>query len=515
MLSVQGVAKRFGATHALRGVQLDVADGEVHALVGGNGCGKSTLIKCLAGVYQADRGVATVGDHKIDLTRQTPDAAVDAGLRFVHQDLGIFPSLSVAENLVIRTPGLRSWGGRLDRKRAKSLTESALGRFGVKIDPTELAGALSPPEKAMVAIGRALLGRPPGGSLTLVLDEPTASLSRREAEALLTVMRELAAGGDAVLFVTHRLDEVRRVADRVTAFRDGRYVGTRSAGGLTNADLAELILGESVPPEDTSAAVTTAENGRGREVVLDVRHLRGAPLEDVTFEVREGEIVGVAGLVGSGRSELLRMVYGLLAPSGGSIAFRGEELHGHTATACRRKGMAFVSEDRLGEGVFTDRTVADNLVAGDEAGYFRFGLMQTGVIRSEVKDDLREYGIRAASGDALIESLSGGNQQKVVLARWLRRDPKLLLLDEPTQGVDVGARQEIYGLIRRSAEAGSAVVVVSSEFEELVLLCDRVIVLAGGRVVRSLCRPLREADLIAASIGHDHSDGAEAPERDR
>lgn len=509
MLTVDNVSKRFGGTQALLKARLEVVSGEVHALVGGNGSGKSTLIKCLAGVYQADEGTATVGESTVALAKQTPELASQAGLLFVHQDLGIFPSLNVTENLFIRSTKANTRWGRLDARRARAATDVALQKFGLRLDPRRLAGALSPPEKALLAIARALLERPSTGKVVLMLDEPTASLSRREAGALIDAIREFASAGDAILFVSHRLDEVRRIADRVTAFRDGRYVATRPAEGLTNADLAELIVGQPGSIDDLSDKHTRIRDNDHQQAppVLLVDHLAGGPVEDVSFEVNRGEILGIAGLVGSGRSEVLRMIYGLMAHTGGSITYRGQPVEGQTPAAARSRGIAFISEDRLGEGIFGDRSVCDNLVTGDDGRYFRSGFMRTSSIKADSRADVARYRIRTQSVESPIENLSGGNQQKVVLARWLRLTPQLLLLDEPTQGVDVGARQEIYHLIASSVSTGTAVIVVSSEFEELALLCDRVIVLAGGRMTTSFSRPIEEADLVSASIGLYQGEG--------
>jgi ribose transport system ATP-binding protein len=500
-LSVRGVSKRFGATRALRGVHLELRAGEVHALIGGNGCGKSTLIKCLAGVYEADAGELELNGRSYDLTRQTPETARDAGLRFVHQDLGIFPMMSLTENLSLGHGFEVGAGRRVRWRQAHKRAKEVLTRFGIDADPRAPAASLSVPQHAMLAIARALQDEDEDGEGghggVLVLDEPTASLPAAEVDILLEAIRGLAKQGHAILMVTHRLDEVRQVADRVTGFRDGAYVGTMDGAGLSEQDLVELILGRRLEQAHSVRTPSTVSNP-----VLEVRHVRGGPVQDVSFAVGEGEVLGIAGLLGSGRTELLQMIYGLLPMHGGEIVYQGETLRKTKPSQMCRKGVAFIPEDRHAEAVFPLSSVRENMLAGHEHRYFRGGWLRDRAEQRETAADVQKFNIRTDSTSAMIESLSGGNQQKVVIARWLRQNPTLLLLDEPTQGVDVGARDEIYKLIAAAADQGGCgVIVVSSEFEELARICGRVLVLARGRIVTEHTQPMTAQDLLESSIG--------------
>jgi ribose transport system ATP-binding protein len=349
----------------------------------------------------------------------------------------------------------------------------------------------------MLAIARALQDQDGESGGVLVLDEPTASLPATEVKILLDAIRELARQGHAILMVTHRLDEVREVADRVTGFRDGSYVGTIDGDGLTEQDLVELILGRRL---EQAHSVTAPREVRG--VVLEVRGVRGGPIRDVSFNVHEGEVLGIAGLLGSGRTELLQMIYGLLPLRRGEVVYDGETTSSPSPGRMCRHGMAFVPEDRHAEAVFPLSSVRENLLAGHEEQYFRGGWLRDRDELRETTADVATFNIRTTSTSAMIETLSGGNQQKVVLARWLRQKPRLLLLDEPTQGVDVGARDEIYRLVATAADQGGCgVIVVSSEFEELARICGRVLVLSHGRIVKEHLQPMTAQELLESSIG--------------
>lgn len=495
VLSVRGVSKSFGATRALRDVHLELRAGEVHALIGGNGCGKSTLIKCLAGIHQADEGVLELDGQELELSDQTPDRARDAGLRFVHQDPGIFSALSLTENLALGR-GFETSGGRIQWRQAHARAKTVLTRFGINLDPRQTAASLSVPQRAMLAIARALQDRTEDGGGVLVLDEPTAALPAAEVQVLLRSIRKLASDGHAILIVTHRLDEVRDVADRVTGFRDGAYVDTIDGSNLTEGALVELILGRKLEQAPSVVSPETVT-----DTVLEVKNVRGGPLVDVSLTVGAGEVVGMAGLLGSGRTELLQMIYGLYPLQAGSVVYQNEESSAPSATKMCRRGMGYVPEDRVAEAVFPANSVLENLIFGHEARYFKGFWLRDHQEREDVQADIDRFSIRTPNGSAPIESLSGGNQQKVVLARWLRQHPKLLLLDEPTQGVDVGARAEIYKLIALAASEGCGVLVVSSEFEELALICGRVLVLSHGRIVEEMRQPLQAHQILESSIG--------------
>jgi ribose transport system ATP-binding protein len=473
-LEAKGVSKTFGATRALRDVRLELR---------------------LAGIHAADSGTVTINGVEMDLAAQTPELARQAGLRFVHQDPGIFPSMSLTENLSLGR-GFERKAGRIDWAAAHRRARTVLARFGITMDPTKPAAALSVPQRAMLAIARALQDEDDEKGGILILDEPTAALPATEVHILLEAIRKLAKAGHAILIVTHRLDEVRDVADRVTGFRDGEYVNTIDGENLTEDVLVELILGRRL---ESAASVGGGEVST--ETLLELEHVRGGPVVDVSLKIQRGEVVGIAGLLGAGRTELLKMIYGLLPVDSGTATYLGKQLKGHKPTDMCRQGMAFVPEDRGAEAVFPLASVLENLVAGHEMQYFRRFWIKDGQERAEAQADVRRFGIRTSSISAKIESLSGGNQQKVIVARWLREHPKLLLLDEPTQGVDVGARDEIYKLIALAADEGCAVLVVSSEFEELARICGRVLVLSHGRIISEMKQPLLAHEILSESIG--------------
>jgi ribose transport system ATP-binding protein len=475
VLAVRDVSKVFGETHALTDVALEVAPGEVHALVGGNGSGKSTFLKILAGVVGADRGTLEVGGNSRDLRRVDPKFALRHGLHFVHQQPTIFADMTVAENLCLGHRFDTSLG-RIRWRAARARAAGLLERFDIRAAPGDRVGDLPPMTQTMIEIARALQDRDSGREGVLALDEPTAALPPREAQALLETLRRYAAAGQSIVFVSHRLDEVLAVADRVTALRDGRRVATVARGEIDRDGLVELIVGRSVesyfpdpaPPSD-------------RAPMLEVEGLTGGPVRDLSFGVARGEILGIAGLAGAGRSSVLRLLFGAQRPEGGTIRLDGSPVAIRTPADAIRAGIGFVSEDRAGDSIMPALSVAENLSLVDVREYWRGGRIRRGAERAAVAQAMAEFLVRAPGPRAPITALSGGNQQKVALARWLRRRPRLLLLDEPTQGVDVGARAELWSLIMRAAEAGTAVIVVSSDLEELTHLCGRLLVLREGR----------------------------------
>jgi ribose transport system ATP-binding protein len=501
-LAVRGLRKSFAGTQALRDFDIELHQGEVHALVGGNGSGKSTMIKILAGVYQADAGTLERAGTSTELSGQTPADARAMGLRFVHQDLGIIPILSVAENLAIGDRYPTAPGGRIRWRSLKRQTRATLERFHVDVHPSTPAAQLSTPQQAMLAIARALQTIEEGERGVLVLDEPTASLPPDEATLLLTSIRRLAENGHTILLVTHRLDEVKRAADRVTGVRDGVRAGTIGTEDMTESDAVHLILGRRLE-------AATAPRRPGREAdakpVLEVKDLRGGPLRGLSLSVRPGEVVGVAGLLGSGRTELLEMIFGARRPDGGEVLIDGEPVGSASTGAMRRHGLAFVPEDRQAEAVFPDQNVAENITAGRIGRYYRGGMIRDGRALREVRGDIETFNVKASSAKAGIQTLSGGNQQKVILARWLRDRPRVILLDEPTQGIDVGAREEIFALIARATEEGAAVVLVSSEFEELTRLAHRVLVLSEGRITREMPSGTSAHDIFESVIENARS----------
>ncbi len=501
-LLVSRLSKTFPGTRALEDVSIEVRPGHIHALLGGNGSGKSTLIKVLAGIHRGDPG----GEIRIGATtspsdRTSPQWARAAGLHFVHQDPGVFPTMTVAENIAIGRGFATTRAGAIRWKALRRRTQRLLDRFQIQATPDVRVGLLRPADRTMVAIARALQDQEGGHEGVLVLDEPTASLPAAEVDVLLSAVRRYAAAGQTILLVTHRLAEVVAVADRVSVLRDGRHVGTVDAAGRTETDLVEMIVGralERVFPR--MPAVETAD------AVLEVVGLVAGPLRGVDLTLRTGEVLGVAGLVGSGRTELLKSVFGAYPIAAGEIQLGGRPVRFRTVDEAMDAGIGYVPEDRA-ESAFPDMTVRENVSAAQVPLYWRGLRHRHGAEARDAVRSIVEHGVTASSDRQPFGTLSGGNQQKVVLARWLRRRPRVLLLDEPTQGVDVGARAEIWAAVRRAVERGTSVVVVTSDVEELSRVCDRVVVLAHGVVVGELSapgiEPHRLTELSFAPAGDD------------
>jgi ribose transport system ATP-binding protein len=480
-LSVQKLSKTFPGTRALDDVSLTVAAGEIRALVGGNGSGKSTLIKILAGVHQADGGgVIAVDADEIAAESVTPGWAREAGLTFVHQDLGLFEGLTVAENVFAGTVYPRR-RGVVDWPRIRRETQAELDRHDIGVHATSLVGRLRPAERTNVAIVRALRGKEGRGAGVLVLDEPTARLPADDVHQLLALLRRHASSGASILYVSHHLEEILDIAATITVLRDGRVVDTVRSKESTEADVVALMMGRRLAAVETNVAPPPRR--LAAPPALSIRNLRVGPLDSVDLDVAPGEIVGITGLVGSGRTTLLETVFGARAPEAGVVEVAGTPLGDHDIAAAMRHGVAYVPENRASDAAFSDLSVAANASAADlQSGRRWFGVSARAE-RVAADRAVDAFSIRTSSTSVPLHFLSGGNQQKVILARWMRRKPHVLLLDEPTQGIDVGARADIYDRIRQAAaELDCAVVVVSSDFDELLTLSHRIVVLAHGRI---------------------------------
>jgi ABC-type sugar transport system ATPase subunit len=494
LLRVRGLSKSFPGLRALDGVDLEVSSGEVLAVVGQNGSGKSTLVKILAGLHAPDPG-AEIKARGADGAILT-GAAAHAELHFIHQDLGLIPVLSTVENLDLgqrhRGFGLAPAAHRAETRRAHEL----IGRFGASFDVTQPLAALSAAERAIVAIARALEGWERDDHV-LVLDEPTAALHGDEVGRLFEAVRSVAARGAGVIFISHRLDEVMDLADRVVALRDGRVVADVPAGEFDHDALVHMITGREI--DETRAE----RSGTAGTPVLRVDGLSGATVEAFDAEVRSGEIVGVTGLLGSGREHVAGLVFGALARDGGRVRVGDSELAAGRPGDAVARGVAFVPADRRAQGAVMTMNVRENLTLPRLRPLRRLtGRLDGRAERAECQYWMGEVGLRPAEPERPLDLFSGGNQQKVVLAKWLRNEPRVLLLDEPTQGVDVGAKAAIYELVVRAADEGAGVVISSSDTKELALLCDRVLVMRDGRVVAELPREhLTEARLVREGLG--------------
>jgi ribose transport system ATP-binding protein len=475
-LAVRGVSKAYGSTQALHDVSLTVEPGTIHALLGGNGSGKSTLIKILAGVVNADAGELIVKGDATDARSQTPAAARAMQLHFVHQQSSTFDDLSVAENLAIGRGFSTGVAGRIRWREQRKRSSEVLARFGIAAEPAARVGELGSATQMMVAIARALQDQDHAHDGVLLLDEPTASLPPHEVDILLSALRRYADSGQSIVYVTHRLDEVMRVADAATVLRDGRKTAELRSGEFDHDELVDAIMGRALV-QVTRPEMSSRPHAGGDPVL----ELRGGD-DDALLSLHAGECVAVAGLLGSGRSALLRRIFGVLPRPDEELVVDGQTVPAGAPWRAMRAGIAYVPEDRPRDAIFADQSITENLSVVTLDTFRRVRWVDRRAERARARQLIDDYHVRASSEAAPLGSLSGGNQQKVVVARWMQREPRVLLLDEPTQGVDVGARAEIHAIIRRAVEAGAAALVVSSEFDELVALGDRAIVMRGGRI---------------------------------
>ena len=468
-LAFGNVQKSFGAVRALRGVSFSVASGSSHAVVGENGAGKSTLLKILAGITRADAGDVTLDG--VALAHAGPREALAAGIGMVFQERLAFPNLSVAANIFAGRELVRG-AGRLDAAAMRERTRALLARLQVDLDPDMPMADASAAMAQLVQVARALAF----DCRILVLDEPTTSLTDAEVEHLFRILADLRASGVTLLFVSHRLPEVFRLCEQITVLRDGEHVGTFDRARVTPDDIVRAMVGREPPPRVTAAGATDATPH------LSVRNLSREPhFRNVSLDVRPGEIVGLFGLVGSGRSEVLETVFGLHAPTAGRIEIDGELQRFRSARDAARAGLALLPEDRQQQGLHANLSILQNinLAAGARRGWGRIDKRSEARVADAVTSGLA---IRTSSLHALPETLSGGNQQKVVAGKWLATEPRVLLLDEPTKGVDVGAKFELHQIIRARAAAGMACLLVSSDLAEILSLADRIFVMREGAI---------------------------------
>ena len=488
VLQVTGLAKTFGGVRALQGVDLTVNAGEFHGLLGQNGSGKSTLIKVLAGFHAPDPGASLeVNGEQVSLPL-SPGAFHGLGMRFVHQDLGLIPSLTVLENLLIEelsTTADWSVSWRAARTRALEL----FSRFGLALDPADRVGDLRPVHRALLAIVRAVSSMPEvddaGRGGLLVLDEPTVYLPKDDTQLLFDVTRRVAESGAGVLFVSHDLDEVMELTDRVTVFRDGRVVGTAVTADTSSREIVEMIVGREL-----AAAVHTGDPAASADapVQVEVQGLCGGQVERADFAVRTGEILGVTGLSGSGFEDLPYLLFGVGSAESGTIVIAGtpRDLPGLSPARAFKSGVALVPADRQRDGAVLSLSVLDNVSMQVLDRFQRGPFLNRTKLRNEARTVLSRFAVRPDDPTLTCSSLSGGNQQKVLMAKWLQTRPTLLLVHEPTQGVDVGAREEIFAVLRTAAGEGMSVVCASSDHEQLALLCDRVLIFRQGRISAEL-----------------------------
>ncbi|OLR93540.1 sugar ABC transporter ATP-binding protein [Actinokineospora bangkokensis] len=497
VLAASGIHKRFAGVHALRGVDLEVRAGEVRALVGENGAGKSTLIKVLTGVHRPDEGSLLLrgGPVRFD----GPAAAQAAGISTVYQEVNLVPSMTVAGNLYLgREPRKR---GLVDFRGMRRRAGALLTDLGIDVDPGRRLSTLGLGVRQMVAVARAV----DVDAGVVIMDEPTSSLEPREVDTLLALVRRLAERGVGVVFVSHRVDELYRVCDSVTVLRDGQVVHTGALAGLDRVRLVATMLGREVATvraEGTTAfsGEHAAQDERDEPVLVATGLRRSTVLSGVDLTVRRGEVVGLGGLLGSGRSETVQALAGLQALDGGAVVVDGKPVRTGSPAAAIRAGVVLVPEDRKAEGIIPHLSVRENIVLAALPRLSRAGVVSRAKQDAVVGAFMRRLRIKAASPEQKVGELSGGNQQKVVLARWLAMAPRVLLLDEPTRGIDVGVKAEVQALVDELAEQGLGIVLVSSDLEELVAGADRVVVLRDGVSVSELAGGEVDADGVLSAI---------------
>jgi rhamnose transport system ATP-binding protein len=497
LLQLREITKSFQAVRALRGVSFDLNRGEVHALLGENGAGKSTLIKVITGAHQPDSGSIEIEGKLV--TRLDPASSRAMGIAAIYQQPALFPDLSVAENVALglETPSAAS---RIRWSDRRSQAQQFLQRIGAEIDPDTEVRNLSMPEQQLVEIARSL----GAGARILIMDEPTASLTQKEVHLLYSVVRDLRAHGVGVIYISHRMEEIFALADRVTVLRDGESIATQDTMGMNESTLIKLMVGREVstlyPPSEASpAGVTLSLRGIG---------CKESGVHDVNLDLRAGEVVGFAGIVGAGRTELARILFGITPADTGTISLSGKSVSIRSPREALEHGIGYVPEDRRRHGVILEMPLAANVTMSIHPTFFPWSWLRFGAERDLANSYIRDLGVKTPSADVPGGALSGGNQQKVSLARWLATRPKVLILDEPTQGVDVGAKAEIHKIIRRLTKEGLAVMMISSDLAEVLGMSDRIAVMQGGTVVGEFTGSEANAhDVMAAALGQTGANG--------
>lgn len=484
-LEFNGVSKRFGPVQALDNVAFSVAPGKVHGLLGENGAGKSTLLKCLSGVYVPDEGAISVDG--VPLSLAGPLSARNAGIAMIHQELQHVPELSVAQNLFLGRP-ITTFGGLFtDRAAQEKAAAQFLEELDPSIDPGQRIADLRVAQRQLVEIARALIEE----AKVVAMDEPTSSLTPSEFEKLVVLIERLAASGVAVIYVSHRMDEIFRLCDTSTILRDGTLVDTVEMPDVSRDDIVQKMVGRTLVHAEHKSFAT-------EEPVLEINGLSRLPVvSPCSFDVRKGEVLGIAGLVGSGRTELLRLIAGVDAPSDGTVSVHGKEVPSHDVGAAIRAGIGLLPEERKRDGIIPMRSIASNLALPSLPKFSRAGLVQDRRVQDTAETHMREMDLRPFDVNRPIAAFSGGNQQKAIIGRWLAAGADVLLFDEPTRGVDVGAKAEIYALIEQLASEGKAIVVVSSELPELFRVADRVLVMREGEISAELPRAEMTEEAIA------------------
>lgn len=476
ILEMKEIDKRFSGVHALKSVNLELKSGEVHALMGENGAGKSTLMKVLCGIHKRDGGEITLFGEKVNFSNIKESQ--DAGISIIHQELNMMNHLTVAQNIYIgREPMIN--GIYIDDKKMEEDAKELFDRIGVRIDPGAVLGSLTVGKQQMVEIAKAVSRE----SRILILDEPTAALTQVEVEELFNIMNDLKAKGIGMIYISHRMDEINRISDRITVMRDGEYVGTLITKDTTKDEIVKMMVGRVIYG-DKKEKSTVPE---GAPVVLEVKNLsRGKEIKNVSFCLRKGEILGFSGLMGSGRTEIARAIYGADEFDSGEIFINGKKVKIKTPEEAVKLGICYLSEDRKRYGLLLDKSVSENSALSSLDNYIKCGWINDAKIDEDAIRENAKLKTKTPSIKQLTRNLSGGNQQKVIIARWLLKNSDIFIFDEPTRGIDIGAKSEMYTLMEELASEGKSVIMISSELSEIQRLSDRVIVMCEGRKTAEL-----------------------------
>ncbi len=470
ILKMQGIQKYFSGVHALRGIDFDLRAGEVHALMGENGAGKSTLIKVLCGIHKSDGGTIEYFGEQVSFNSIGESQA--AGISVIHQELNMMPHLTVAQNMFIGREN--TVGGFINDKAMEAEAKKIFDHMGMNIDPSVKLGNLTVGKQQMVEIAKAISR----DCKLLVLDEPTAALTLVEVEELFKIMRELQQKNIGMIYISHRMDEINRISDRVTVMRDGEYVGTVNTAEVSKDDIVKMMVGRVIMGDQKPASNVPAD----APVVLEVRNLvAGREVKDVSFQLRKGEILGFAGLMGAGRTEVCRALYGADKRQRGEIFVNGKKVNIRTPEQAVKNGICYLSEDRKRYGLMLDKSVTENSALASVDDYVIGGIINDGKMRRASAQANQKLRTKTPSMEQLLKNLSGGNQQKVIIARWLMKNADIFIFDEPTRGIDVGAKSEIYMLMDELAKQGKSIIMISSELPEVLRMSDRVLVMCEGR----------------------------------
>lgn len=476
ILEMKEIDKRFSGVHALKSVNLDLKEGEVHALMGENGAGKSTLMKVLCGIHKRDGGEITLFGEKVDFTNIKESQ--NAGISIIHQELNMMNHLTVAQNIYIGREPMKG-GVYIDDKKMEEDAEKLFERIGVKIKPSAILGTLTVGKQQMVEIAKAISRN----SKILILDEPTAALTQPEVEELFKIMADLKSKGIGMIYISHRMDEINRISDRITVMRDGEYIGTLITKETTKDEIVKMMVGRVIYGDKKEQSNVSPD----AETVLEVKNLnRGKEIKDVSFSLRKGEILGFSGLMGSGRTEVARAIYGADAFDSGEIFINGKKVNIKTPNEAVKNGICYLSEDRKQYGLLLDKSIAENSVLASLDDYIKAGWINDSKIEKDAVRENDKLKTKTPSIRQLARNLSGGNQQKVIIARWLLKDSDIFIFDEPTRGIDIGAKSEMYTLMEQLAEKGKSIIMISSELSEIQRMSDRVVVMCEGRITAEL-----------------------------